>query len=404
MSYNEENIYILKCLQLIEKKLNRGDSADWTSYDFEQLSEAIREATGVTLSVTTLKRIWGKLPYNNIPATTTLNTLAQFSGYKDWREFKNTIEEKPSKPVKNRKWMYGLTGLIPLLLLIYFLSRGSSNTINTNAYSFSSNKIISEGVPNSVIFKYDATAAGKKDSVFISQTWDVSRKVAVSKDKKEYSAIYYQPGYFRAKLIIGNKIVKEHDLMITSAGWVALIENNNDIPIYLKKASAVDEATIKSYGINLLPDPPKLRFINVRDMLGIRNDNFTFETTIKNDFKQGSAVCQHVEILILCKNDVIIIPLCAKACVGDVALYAAGKSVQSKDADLSKFGCDLSQWVQLKVATKNRHMRFLINGEEAYALDFPDIPTDIVGFQYRFNGVGAIKDTRLMQGKNIIVL
>jgi hypothetical protein len=412
MSYNTENIYILKCLHLIETRLNRGESVDWTTYDFEQLSEAILEVTGVTLSVTTLKRIWGKLPYNNIPATTTLNTLAQFSGYKDWREFKSSIEEAPAvkntvkkEKVHNRKWMYWLAGF-PILLILYFLSSGNSSA-NKGTYTFSSNKVISEGVPNSVVFKYDAGAAGA-DSVFIAQTWDISRKVAVSKDKKEYSAIYYQPGYFRAKLMVGKRIVKEHDLMITSGGWVALIDNNT-VPLYLKKSEfqkdkmiEVDAATIASYNLTLQPQAPPLRFINVQEMKGIRNDNFVFETSIKNDFRQGSAVCQHVEILILCKNDVIIIPLCAKACIGDLSLYAAGKAVRSSEADLSRFGCDLSQWVQLRVETTNRHMRFIINGEEAYALDFPHLPTDIVGFQYRFNGVGAIKDTRIMQDKHVI--
>jgi hypothetical protein len=166
----------------------------------------------------------------------------------------------------------------------------------------------------------------------------------------------------------------------------------------------VDAATIQSYNLTLQPQAPALQFFNVQDMKGIRNDNFVFETTIKNDFRQGSAVCQYVKILILCKNDVIIIPLCAQACIGNLSLYAAGKAVQSKDADLSRFGCDLSQWVQLRVETKNRHMRFLINGEEAYTLDFPNLPTDIIGFQYRFNGVGAIKDTRIMQDKHVIDL
>jgi hypothetical protein len=270
MSYNAENIYILKCLALIETRLNRGKSADWTSYDFEQLSEAILEATGVTLSVTTLKRIWGKLPYNNIPATTTLNTLAQFSGYKDWREFKGTIEapkRTPVKKVSTRKWIYWVSGLFPFLIILYILSAGNS-AANKGEYTFSSNKIISEGVPNSVVFRYDASAAGK-DTVFIAQTWDISRKVAVSKDKKEYSAIYYEPGYFKAKLMVGNRIVKEHDLMIPSGGWVALIDNNT-VPLYFKKSEfqkdkmiEVDAATIQSYNLTLQPQAPALQFFNV---------------------------------------------------------------------------------------------------------------------------------------------
>ncbi|SFD59007.1 hypothetical protein SAMN05518672_102523 [Chitinophaga sp. CF118] len=411
MDYNAENIYIQKCLVLIEARFNRGQSTDWTSYDFEKLSDAIQETTGVTLSITTLKRIWGKLPYNNIPATTTLNTLALFSGFRDWREFKQQytptpVTEYKAAPKKiSLKWLY--LSLLCLPVIGYLLLHGKA--VNPAAYSFSSNKVVTEGVPNSVIFKYDASAAGT-DSVFIAQTWDTRRKIGVSKDRKEYSAIYYYPGYFRAKLMIGKQIVKEHDLLITSNGWVVLIDDNT-VPVYLKKEEfqkgktiEVDEPTIRSYNLTLQPQAPMLRFINVLDLGGIRDDNFTLETSVKSDFRQGSAVCQRVDILILCKADVISIPLCAKACVGDLSLHAAGKSVQSKDADLSKFGCDLSQWVNLRVETKDRHMRFIVNGEEAYALDFPNLPTDIVGLQYRFNGIGAVKDTRFIKGARVISL
>jgi hypothetical protein len=397
--------YIQKCLDLIEVQFNRGKSADWSTYDFEKLSEAILEKTGVTLSVTTLKRIWGKLAYNNIPATTTLNTLAQFCGYKDWRDFNQ--EPIPVKRTVSLKWLYWIPGLLCILIAVYLLASG--RTVNTGNFTFSSNKVIRNGVPNSVVFKYDATAAGT-DSVFIAQTWDVRRKVRVSKDRKEYSSIYYYPGYFRAKLMVGNQIVKEHDLMITSDGWVVTIDNG-EVPIYVKKAAfqrdkiiEVDEKIIQSYNLTLQPNAPSVKFFNVLDLGGIKTDSFAFETSVKSDFKEGSAVCQQVEILLLCKNDVIIIPLCAKACVGDIYLAAAGKAVSSKDADLSRFGCDLSQWVKLRVESKHKHMRFLVNGAEAYALDFTNEPADLVGVQVRFNGVGAIKDTRFIRGTPVIEL
>ncbi|WPQ63248.1 hypothetical protein SIO70_00025 [Chitinophaga sancti] len=50
-------------MSLIETRLNWGKSSEWTNYDFEKLSVAIQDKTGVTLSVTTLKRLWGKLKY-----------------------------------------------------------------------------------------------------------------------------------------------------------------------------------------------------------------------------------------------------------------------------------------------------------------------------------------------------
>ncbi|MRG47951.1 hypothetical protein GFS24_22715 [Chitinophaga sp. SYP-B3965] len=417
MNNSLEINYIKKCLVLIETRLNWGASDDWTSYDFEKLSEVIQERTGVTLSITTLKRLWGKLKYDNIPATTTLNTLAKFAGYEDWREFKQQvqpggIEIPPQKSKPRRKWMYGLLGLLPLLLVLYLAllsNRKSATTINKADYTFSSNKTVTEGVPNSVIFSYDATAAGE-DSVFITQTWDRRRKVRVPANEKAYSAIYYMPGYFRAKLIVGDQIVKEHDLMISSGGWLALIEQKSDVPLYFKKEEfqknsgvVVSEALLSAYQIPLQPSPPVLRIYNVQD-LGIKNDHFTFETTLKSGYDLGTAACQRVEVLILCKSDVFIIPLSAKGCVGDLSLVAAGVAVQSSKADLSKFGCDLDQWVKVKVEAKDKRVRFFVNGEEAYALTFPNAPTDIVGVQYRFSGTGAVKDTRFMKDKRVIDL
>lgn len=424
MNNSLEINYIKKCLALAEARLGWGDSHDWTSYDFEKLSETIRETTGVTLSVTTLKRLWGKLKYDNIPATTTLNTLAQFAGYEDWREFKQqekalapevaavetskgALEKK--KP-RRRKWEYGLAVLLPLIIVLYlvFLSN-TTIRINKEDYQFRSNTTVTRGVPNSVIFTYNATAAGN-EKVFISQSWDVRRKVTVPADQKEYSSIYYTPGYFRAKLIIGEQIVKEHDLMVASDGWLALAEQESGVPVYFKKeesekdsAIVVDEALLAAYHLPLQPSPPRLRIYNVQD-LGIKNDHFTFETSLKSEYREGTAACQRVEVLILCKNDMIMIPLCAKGCVGDLVLVAAGAVAKSSNANLSGFGCDLSQWVKLKVEAKNKQVSFFVNGTKAYTLTFSAEPTDIVGLQYRFQGTAAVKDTRFIKDDRVIKL
>jgi hypothetical protein len=123
------------------------------------------------------------------------------------------------------------------------------------------------------------------------------------------------------------------------------------------------------------------------------NDNFIFETTLKNEFDGGSNACQYVEVLIQCKDDIIIIPLVAKSCIGQISLYAAGKRLQSTEADLSGFGADLNQWTTLRVETENKKMNFFVNRVLAASFVFPNNPTGIVGVQYRFNGVGAVRNT-----------
>nr|WP_295864802.1 hypothetical protein [uncultured Chitinophaga sp.] len=450
MENNIDNYYIRLCLQQVETKLKRGCSSEWTTYDFDRLSVEIQEVTGVSLSVTTLKRLWGKLSYQHMPAMTTLNTIARFAGYEDWRDFKqlSSVSDQPGLPPlpeeatlsgnhlsaenlstvdhlpeekakgnhltvqdKKRKW-YVLFAVQLLVIAgaLFLWGRQPAGKVNVAAYQFSSNKMVSEGVPNSVIFHYDASAAGD-DTVFIAQTWDVSRKVAVPKDKHQYSAIYYVPGYFKAKLMVGTQIVKTHDLLITSGGWVALSEGDAPVPVYFKKEAFQKDSTL-SVDVPLLqqhflydrPTPAKIRFVNVQEMGSLQNDHFVFETMVRNPKNDKSAACQRVEVLILCKDDVIMVPLCPKGCVGDLQLYGRGHGVSSKDADLSGFGCDLDNWVPLRVEGNGRQLRFRVNGKLACELDCPNAPAGIIGLQYRFFGPGAIKNTRFIHDDRVLTL
>jgi hypothetical protein len=244
MNSNTEGHYLSLCLERIEIRLNRGPSSKWTGYDFEQLSNEIEDNTGVLLSVTTLKRIWGKVKYTSLPATTTLNTLARFTGSNDWNAFKHdTVQHAPPKPISavqiNQKnpsnYSYWLVGTLLLAIVasaIFFYSKPHKD-IDRSSYKFSSNKILSAGLPNSVVFNYSLPKSGI-DSVFIAQSWDETRKVAVSRNDHVFSCIYYEPGHYTAKLIVGDNVVKEHEILIASAGWMALAESDHGIPIYFK--------------------------------------------------------------------------------------------------------------------------------------------------------------------------
>ncbi len=54
---------------------------------FIQLSESIFERTGILMSPTTLKRIWGYLSEPVTPRPSTLDTLARYIGWGSWNEF-----------------------------------------------------------------------------------------------------------------------------------------------------------------------------------------------------------------------------------------------------------------------------------------------------------------------------
>lgn len=418
MNKASEQYYLSQCLRQIEIAFGRSSSGSWTTYDFEKLSDAIYERTQVRLSVTTLKRIWGRLKYGSAPTLTTLNTLAQFAGYEDWRDFQqkqdsssgqNAAEEATVPVKKANRSILGFAGVILLVAVgVYFLlSAGRGHVPYDPAqFEFSADKVITEGVPNSVIFHYSTTA--KPDSLFIVQTWDISRKTLVPPDKHEHSAIYYYPGFFNTKLIADGQIVKTHDLWITSDGWLCLLEDN-PIPVYFKKEEyqkndrvEVDEAMLAPYRHQL--PTSRVRFFNQRDLGDLMNDNFTFETVLKNNFEDGTNACHYTQVLIQCKDDIIIIPLAAKTCVGNLSLYFCGAGAESKSADLSGFGCDLTQWTTLSVETVNKTATIYVNGTKAYTLTFPNTPTGIVGVQYRFNGAAAVKEARFTSGERVVEL
>lgn len=408
-------------IKRVEKLLGWGEVANWSNYDFEKLSDVIHSKTEVTLSVTTLKRVLGKIQYTHSPSTTTLNTLAQFVDYEDWRAFQRTHQlttlEYPATKNEDTKGStikhFSPRGIFLIVLLtvcfmgIFVIQQ--KDDYHPDDFRFSTDKIFGEGVPNSVVFTYDATKA-RTDSVFIVQTWDITRKTLVPKNGHKHSAIYYYPGFFRTKLVVDNQIVRSQDLQISSNGWLTMIEMEK-APVYFDEADVlngagvkVNEATIEEYGFELLPDAPKVRMFYQGDLGRIKNDNFIFETEIKNPFNKGTNSCQFVEVLIQCKNDIILIPLCAKNCVGQVDLYAAGIEKNSKNADLSKFGVDLTHWTNLRVTAKNRFISFYVNGEKAEAFEFPNIPTGIVGVQYRFNGPSAVKYAQFRTDDKVISL
>ncbi|HEX8548433.1 MAG TPA: hypothetical protein VF691_15840 [Cytophagaceae bacterium] len=422
---NDEKYYIKKYLELVEERLNWGESADWTNQDFEKLSEKIFESTNVSLSVTTLKRIWGKVKYESDPSVSTLNVLARFVDTESWRHFKQSllqtqdseikchdqlIEVNRVTVVKKRETKVVISALAVLLVVVgvaafitYTKHKSSIPPVNPSSYSFHSTKV-ADGIPNSVVFNYNASMS-PIDSVYIQQSWDPGRRTKVDKDKKEHTSIYYYPGFFMAKLVIGNQVVREHELLIPTEGWFAAIEQD-PIPIYLKDEEYIKNRviqiipkTIIGHGVRMEPDIPVLSVSNVMEMKNLYNDNFIFETKVKNDFKRGASVCQRTEVMILCKNDIIFFPLVAKGCIGDLSLYITGSFISSKETDLSKFGCDLSEWTTVKVVGGKKNIQIIVNGIEAYRSSLPHSSLEVVGVTFRFHGSGAVKETRFYNNK-----
>ncbi|MFT4031165.1 MAG: hypothetical protein QM669_01980 [Siphonobacter sp.] len=419
ISTPQKNLELIRCLQLIEQKLGWGNSETWSTQDFEQLSESIVRQTGVSLSVTTLKRVWGRVKYESDPTTVTLNTLVQFLGYDNWQQFivsefpASTISSTPTPktirimPIAKYGWvtLFLLTGLLGGAAFLLHVHHPAS--VSSDAFSFSSQPVTT-GIPNSVVFHYDASAS-PTDSVFIQQSWDPQRRQLVPKNGHTYTSIYYDPGYFRAKLIIGNQIVKEHNLLIPSEGWHVVVKQE-PVPVYFNATECIHDgilslpsSAIRQQNIPMQPQPPTVRYRYVRELADLHSDDFIMQTRVKSDYHQGASVCQNIRIMILCKNEYFEIPLSAQGCIGQLSLYLAGHAVSAKNTDLSAFGRDLSKWVEVSCSVQKGAAEIFIDGKKVYETRISGQAQDLVGIGYDFEGTGSVDFVRFAQPNGKLV-
>lgn len=406
----DEAYNIAKCRELIEQKLAWGKSDAWQSQDFETLSEKIFEDTKLMLSSSTLKRIWGKVRYESTPNMATLNALAQFIGYENWRAFTATdfqpLKEKidsTSKPAFKIPYkILFIAGFVLALLFIGFeLIKRQRKPLRFKNVLFTS-KPVTLGLPNTVIFRYDAMNSNA-DSVFIQQSWDAKKRYKVDKSLHEYTSTYYYPGYYRAKLILNDSIVKEHDVYIETDGWVGIIEKN-PIPVYLpknlfKKQLGLTQEELSELKIDFQKEAPVFTLTKVDKGIKVMSDNFSLQVQLQNTYNESNAVCQNTNVLILGTNGVISIPLCKIGCIGEVGLMLGMKYISGKTNDLSGFGADFSKDVKLNCETQNQHLKLSLNDKVAYVGDFKKDIGRIVGIQIKFAGAGIVRNIVLNKNK-----
>ena len=177
---NHDTEYLQLYIKLVEQKLNWRPAEEWRNYEFTELSEKILGATNVNLSSTTLKRIFGKLKYESLPSSATLNALAAFLGYASWMDFKSKQplnKQEVEKATAARKrfllqlkvWpMTAAAAVIVVVLAFTFLSGKSVRPLkNEKAIVFTSKPLVN-GVPNSVVFNVDLKE-NKPNKIVIQQ-------------------------------------------------------------------------------------------------------------------------------------------------------------------------------------------------------------------------------------------
>ncbi|WP_020527364.1 hypothetical protein [Flexithrix dorotheae] len=432
--HQSEDLQILKiCLKKIEGKLGWIPSEHWKQRDFEYLSLLIFQETHTTLSLSTLKRLWNQ-QYKSVPQVNTLNALAIFAGFEDWMVFKDYVKGQdiqsfttfknsnpnkiPSKKDRRNAFKAVFLITIPIIiigsyLLSYFPNTGKNplekDFSNLDKVVFES-KSMSTEVPNSVVFKYNISETDFKTAK-IQQSWDKRLTQTLLAKNEFHTCIYYYPGYFNAKLILDDSVIKTHDVYVTTDGWQTLIEKEpfETIPTYIPKNKVrqnqylyVNPETLASHKIETDKDY-RVNYYYVKELEKISSDQFEFETEIKNSLQEGAKTCQSTVIGIMCKNGRINIPISAKGCISNNNLRFSEYFKHGKDHDLSAYSSNLNEWQKLKLVVNNFNVRVYLNGQKIDEFQYKESAGDIIGFRYQFLGCGAINSVKLTEPEGKII-
>ena len=392
---------VSRCLHKIEEKLGWGKAEEWHNEMFSELSEKIRVECGILLSPTTLKRVWGRVHYSSAPSISTLNTLAQFAGHENWRAFKMTsLTKKPEKIEKKTIPSFGIIVTSAAFLTILFVSLYSMigprqahiDDVDLDRLDFRSRPIVS-GMPNSVVFDFDL-AGHKSDNMFIQQYWDKTKRIKLAPDQSQATGIYYYPGYFRAKLLLEGKIVKEHDLFLESEGWMATLDFK-PIPKYIASEKLPsDKLVLPKDIINEIANqttPIESSFHFVDDLGQVSGDNFSLNSTVVNRYNEKWAVCQRLRIVVLGSEGAMIIPFSIPGCVSDLNIMLNDTYISGKENDLSVLGIDFKNPRNIGISIVDKHVKIIVDNIVIYQNQYEESVGRLVGLRYRFLGAGEVR-------------
>ena len=406
-----ESDYIILCKKRIEEKLRlENGNGSLKQRDLEYLADCIEEKSGIKLSLSTLKRLW-KEDYDQTPHPSTLQALISLLGYKDWQDFKlqETIETaspvlKKKKHTVSRWLVWPVLAAVPVLIWLIAFRSGKSQPAISGTFTFTGNKTISQGVPNTVIFNYDVTNL-EADSFFFQQSWNDQERVLLDREGHYYSNIYYYPGFHKAKLIANDSILTRFPVHITTDGWLPLVTYSykDAIPVYVHPDKAISDGALHITREELAADKVNidkdylLGYYNIREFENTFSDNFELDTRIVCD-SSSTLPCPGFELVIVCEAHIFLVRMMGKGCERDIAVKMGEVYRDGINNDLSAFGRNLYQWQRLQVKVSDKTATIYLAEEPVYTVTFKEDFGKVVGLVYNFSGNGAVDFVRLKNG------
>ncbi len=405
--------YLKHCLDEIEKKLGWKPSSSWTESDFKKLSKEISEASNISISPHTLKRLFGKIKYKKYynPQLATKDALVKFLGYREWEDFiskkKNSItddtfETKIKATGKSYNKYFIIASFILLILLIYYFNSQLRSKDSSSDVTFEFNVQDSIGtVPFTVTVDYNLV---KYDSDSLRIDFDMNHPVSGHQIKNaditrfKHNFTYQIPGYYKINLLDGKSIISTHNVLAKSKEW-------NSYFVYESHRNKywIDNEIKTSDSLGYLYFSPKLletNGFNINSVYYIVNrlykdfkidgDNFELSAKFKNSSALGGITCYDFIINLVCENNSNYLKLMENGCSQFSGIKVGNKIIEGFHEDLSLFSLDLDSWNILKLIITNNHVKVIINRNMIFEFDYEGTNGNIIGLENILKGSGML--------------
>lgn len=413
-----DNNTILFCCKKVEEIFQQGPCLEWTHHHFLQLSEEIEQQTGIIISETTLKRLFGKRSTEKdyLPQASTREALAKYVGYNSWYELtisanKNegkTVPEPNGESTERKVFMqWKVFGLIVILIaavisVTFIISKRHSQNPN---FSISvRNKI--DTVPFTAIFDY-SLPSNTKDTFFLNIPG--LGKTPLSSANTVITHWFNYSGYFRIPVMYRNSVVDTVDVFALNRNWQpGIFQEDEDAPFKPISNPNLDATQndmlylsplqLQQSGIDSLSNYMlEFRYFNFFD---VSLDDFLFETIARNSVETGGKPCFDIDIELVGENGKIRCVFTQEKCFRFAQLIVSDVYINGRNHDLSMFSHDISNWNSFQIKSKDQATSFSINDELIFEQEYTKEIGRLKGIIFRYFGSGQTNSVQIFNERN----
>jgi len=397
----------------IEHKITWGAGNVWSQQHYEELSERIKNETGVLLSINTLKRFFGKIKSNSTPGKTTLNTLSRFCGYESFYDFSEKAgrpvitEDKPLK-VFNFIFNWKLWKVALILLLIVIVAVITViviRSIKKQQYFESArfSQFFESGfVPFTQIFRYNVNQK-LADTIYFNEYYKGA--ISLSTHDSVFSWMHFVPGFRKVRFVANNRTLWENSYMVKTKGWLFIfpwggLEPRKYINLETdKNYLTVSKELLAENKIDLEEDGGWVHYFNAK-YFGAKGDNFMLETTVRNALKTGFQQCQDVIISIECQTFEFSVHFTQTGCQKFAELKVGDDLYGGIQNDLTKLTFNMEEWQNITMKSKDGKFAVFNNDNLLIEKECSGTPGEITMIHYSFRGNGMVDDILLTDENN----